>query len=156
MQFKRCNLYFVNSLKDLMRQYLIVAFCLCSFVASAQKGYVLNGTVKGLKDGEKLFLLYQDEDKQIVDSTVAKAGRFQFKGALAYPVNTSLVRGKNPLTARGERGAKVDFIRFYLEPTTVTLQAKDSVKNGVITGSRIHEEHQVLRAMLKPNDEQLA
>jgi peroxiredoxin len=138
-----------------MRLSFLFVLCVCSLSVVAQKPFVLNGNIKGLKDGEKIFLAYQVDDKQFIDSTTARSGRFQFKGALAYPVMSSIIRSFNPYVKR-VTASTGDYFRFYLEPTTVTLQAKDSLNRIVVTGSPVHNEHQVLLAMLKPNDEQAA
>jgi peroxiredoxin len=138
-----------------MRLSFLFLLWVCSLSVVAQKPFVLNGNIKGMKDGEKIFLAYQVDDKQMIDSTTTKAGHFQFKGVLTYPVNSSIVRGKNPYAPRGT-GKTPDYFRFYLEPATVTLQATDSLKHIAVTGSPVHNEHKVLLAMLKSNEDQFA
>ncbi|MBO9563894.1 MAG: AhpC/TSA family protein [Niastella sp.] len=123
----------------------------------AQDGFTITGKVDALKNGDKVFLVYQVEDQQITDSALVQTGgRFVFKGKLDYPVYSGLFLHKNPYVDKLARGEHMDYFRWYLEPTAVQLAAKDSLKNVQVKGSPIHVQHQELRGMLKGNDDQLA
>jgi thiol-disulfide isomerase/thioredoxin len=47
--------------------------------------YTINGQLSGVKDGDKIYLFHKYEDKVVGDSTVAKAGKFVFKGKTTEP-----------------------------------------------------------------------
>jgi hypothetical protein len=72
-----------------------------------------------LKNGDKVFLVYQLEDQQITDSVVVQKGRFVFKGKLQYPVYTSLFL--NPYVNKLPKRETMDYFRFYLEPAAFTM-----------------------------------
>lgn len=137
---------------------LLLSFLLlhAALFLQAQNSFTINGKVDTLKNGDKLFLVYQVEDQQITDSALVQDGRFVFKGKLDYPVYSGLFLHKNPYVSKLERGENIDYFRFYLEPATVELFAPDSLKNVQVKGSPVHVLHQELRSMLKVNDDQLA
>lgn len=139
-----------------MKKIIFQIAFLLPLIAAAQSRYTINGNVGQLKDGSKVFLVYQVDGKQIADSTVARNGQFSFTGDLTYPVFSTLYLHKNPYVSRLERGEQMDFFRFYLAPEKMGMTARDSLKNIVITGSEVDKLYQELRALLKSNDDSYA
>lgn len=75
-----------------MKNILIILFSLfsCSLlIACTPSGYTIKGKISGDVEGKMLFLYAGNElfltKKDIVDSTVIKDGKFEFKGELANP-----------------------------------------------------------------------
>ncbi|SEW51774.1 TlpA disulfide reductase family protein [Chitinophaga arvensicola] len=137
-----------------MRISLLVACLLLSHGLLAQDKFELTGKVDALKNGDRIYLVYQVEDKQITDSARVEKGRFIFKHQLAYPVYAALYLNKNPYINKLAPHETVDYARLYLEPAHIKVSASDSLKNIRISGSPINDKFHELQQMLKPNDEQ--
>lgn len=131
---------------------LVLLASLAAFSAHAQQ-FELQGNVGGLKDNDKVFLVYSAGDRQIADSALVKGGRFTFAGKLDYPVQANLYLNRNPYVNRLPAGQKIDYLRFYLEPARFSVQAADSLKNGKFSNSPLNADHAALKALMKPNDE---
>lgn len=136
-----------------MRVFLLALIGLQSFFAAAQDNFSISGKVDSLKNGYKIYLVYQVEDQQVVDSTVVIDGSFTFAGKLNYPVFSNLYLHKNPYVNRPAKGEVMDYLGFYLEPAQIQMRAADSLKKIVIRNSPANELHKKLRGMLKANDE---
>ncbi len=121
----------------------------------AQDNFELKGKVDSLKNGDKVYLVYQRGDQQIADSATVKKGSFVFKQQLAYPVYAALYLHKNPYVTRLAPREQMDYIRLYLEPGRIKVAAPDSLKHITIKDSPINDKHRELQAMLKPNDDEL-
>jgi peroxiredoxin len=139
-----------------VRRILLLSIGLLPLLAGAQSRFTLEGNVEQLKNGDKVFLSYAVDDQRISDSTLVRKGHFTFTGPLEYPVDARIFLGKNPYVTPLAKGEKIDYLRLYLEPVVMTLQAKDSLKNIKISGSPANQEQAELRAMLAENDKQYA
>ncbi|MFD1144342.1 redoxin domain-containing protein [Larkinella insperata] len=135
-----------------MRNFLTILSLFVSTLSVAQSRFSIQGKVDQLKNGDKVFLVYQIEDRQISDSVTVQNGRFAFSGPLQYPVFSTLFLNKNPYVNRPRNGEQLDLLRFYLAPEQMTLSARDSLKNVVITGSPTNQLHAELKTMLQEND----
>ncbi|MDM1295825.1 AhpC/TSA family protein [Sphingobacterium sp. N143] len=138
-----------------LRLFLSFIFVVPFFVA-AQQPYKIKGTVDQLKDGSKIFLIYEIEGKSVVDSTVSQDGNFLFSGRLAYPVSASLYLHKNPYVEKPAPEERMDYIRFYLEPVAMEMRAKDSLYNSVISGSPINADQDSFKKMRAAVDDKFS
>jgi len=131
----------------------LTALLLFPSMLMAQRSFKVEGKVDALKNGDKIFLVYQLEDQQITDSVVVQEGRFIFKGKLEYPVYSSLFLNRNPYVNKLPKGETMDFFRFYLEPAAFTMTAPDSLKHLEIKGSVTNSLNKEVLASLKPNED---
>ena len=138
-----------------MKKILLSALALLPLAALAQKPFALNGEVKGLKTGDKIYLIYQGDGKNVTDSTTVTNGAFAFKGTVASPAQGSLYLNKNPFVNRPAQGEKLDGLPIYLEPGNIKLTATDSLKNANITGSPVNDDAKKLKALTKPVEDKL-
>ncbi len=138
-----------------MKKIFLSAFALLPLAAMAQKPFALNGEVKGLKTGDKVYLIYQGDGNNITDSAIVKNGIFAFKGTVANPAQGSLYLNKNPFVNRPAQGEKLDGLPIYLEPGNIKLTAADSLKNASITGSAVNDDAKKLKALTKPVEDEL-
>lgn len=129
---------------------------LLPLAALAQKPFTVNGDIKGLKTGDKVYLIYQTEGKSITDSAMVTNGAFVFKGTLASPAQGSLFLNKNPYVTRPAQGEKLDGLSLYVEPGNIKLAAADSLKKATITGSPVNDDAKKLKALTKPVADKLA
>lgn len=136
-----------------MKRWLLLFVLAQPLLLMAQANYKIKGQVAALKNGDKLFLVYQIDDRQISDSALVKDGSFSFNGKLDYPVYGAIYLHKNPYVSKLAKGEKMDYFRLYVEPVTMDLRAADSLKNIEITGSPINDLHRKQQEMMKQNDE---
>src|SRR5690606_23273125 len=127
-------------------------FLLFPILTFAQTHYFITGKVDQLKDGSKLFLVYNSDGVSFVDSTETKGGHFSFRGQLAYPIYSALYLHKNPYVNKLQPGEKLDYFRFYLEAAQIEMNAKDSLKNIVLNGSKLNTENAELLETKKTID----
>ncbi len=116
--------------------------------------YYVNGEIGSLKDGDTLYLIYQVGDKQITDSAIVKASKFRFQGVLENPVTASIYLNRNPYVKRMQPGETMDNMVFYLEPSTIQVEANDSLKHAIVSGSKTDLLYHKLQSRLKENTEQ--
>ena len=130
-----------------MKKLVLSVMALLPLAVLAQKPFSVTGDIKGLKTGDKVFLLYQTEGKSIADSATVANGTFSFQGELAEPVRATLFLNKNPMVTRPVQND--DAIGLYLEPAAIKLTAADSLKKASITGSVINDDDKKLKALTK-------
>jgi len=139
-----------------MKKILLSAMALLPFAALAQKPFTVNGDIKGLKTGDKVYLIYQGDGKNVTDSATVTNGTFAFKGTLTNPAQGSLFLNKNPYVNRPAQGEKLDGLSLYVEPGNIKLAATDSLKNATITGSAVNDDAKKLKTLTKPVADKLA
>jgi len=124
------------------------------FVYCQQNTYTINGKIDSLKDGDKLYMIYQVGDRQVTDSAVVKQSRFSFRGLLTDPVYAAIYLNRNPYVKRMQPGETLDFMRLYIEPSAIQLKANDSLKHATVSGSNTDLQNRQLQDKLKANNEQ--
>ena len=138
-----------------MKKLLISAMALLPLAALAQKPYTVNGNVKNLKTGDKVYLIYNAAGNNVTDSATVTDGNFMFKGTLDKPVRGNLFLNTNPYVNRPAQGVVLDFLPLYVEPGQLKITASDSLKNAVISGSPINTDNKKLADISKPITSQL-
>lgn len=130
---------------------LIMVAGMCTPLATvAQQSYTIKGSVSNIKDPVKVFLTYKVDGERIMDSTIMKGGRFSFKGSVNAPKEAHLVVKHNNLPPDPTTRPVEDILPFLIEDKTITIAAKDSIKNAAITGSVANDDNAKVNAMLKP------
>src|SRR5687768_16636464 len=114
----------------------IIPLLLLPMAVSAQKGYVISGTIKDLTAPAKVYMEYNRG--VFKDSAVVKNGRFEFKGSVAEPVVVFLTLRRNDRTL------------FWLENSKISITATDSIKKAIVKGSLVQKESEELEATIKP------
>ena len=138
-----------------MKKLVLSAMALLPLAVLAQKPFSINGDIKGLKTGDKVYLIYQADGNTITDSATVTNGTFAFKGTLADPARGNLFLNKNPYVNRPEKGEVLDATALYLEPAAIKLTAADSLKKATISGSVINAVDKKLKALTKPVTDRL-
>jgi len=124
-------------MKKLMLSLLLASPAL----AFAQQGaFTLNGKLGTLNAPAKAYLNYMADGKQIMDSAVINKGAFAFKGTVNGPTGARIIVDH---TGAGLKalGRSADNVVVFLEPATINVSAKDSVKNIIVTGSKLNDEN---------------
>ncbi|WP_256002088.1 TlpA disulfide reductase family protein [Pedobacter deserti] len=139
-----------------MKKLVLSAVALLPLAVLAQKPFTINGDVKGLKTGDKVYLVYRAAGEEVTDSAVVSNGKFGFKGTLAEPARGNLFLNKNPYVNRPAQGERLDLASLYIEPAAMKVTAADSLKNIVITGSVVNDDEKKLKALTKSLSDQMA
>lgn len=114
--------------------------------AMAQKGYTVSGSITGLTTPAKAYLNYGRGAEAFHDSTEIKNGKFQFKGNVKTPVQVFLTVKRTNETAVPN---KSDYCVFFLENSTISVTAADSIKYAVIKGSVAEQENREIEAAIR-------
>ncbi len=138
-----------------MKKLVLSAMALLPLAALAQKPFTIEGNIKGLKAGDKVYLVYRAGDKSVTDSTTVANGTFAFKGTLSEPSAGNLFLNKNPFVNRPAKGEVLDFTPFFVEPGTIKITGTDSIKTAAITGSVINDDNKKLKALTKSVDDEI-
>lgn len=111
-----------------------------AFVFAQQGDFTLNGKIGTLDAPAKVYLTYRSGESAVMDSAVVNKGAFVFKGKVAGPTMARVI-----VDHKGEGlkklGRSADNAIVYLEPATINLTAKDSVKTVAVTGSKLNDEN---------------
>jgi len=138
-----------------MKKLLLTAVAFLPLAVFAQKPFTVKGTIKGLKTGDKIYLVYKTFGNSVTDSASVVDGSFTFKGTITDPARGNLFLNKNPYVSPPHPGQILDAISLYIEPASIIVNSADSLKNAVITGSLIYVEEKKLIALLKIVTDQL-
>lgn len=138
-----------------MKKLLFTAAALLPLAVLAQKPFSVTGNIKGLKTGDKVYLVYKGNGADVTDSALVKDGTFAFNGTLTDPARANLFLNKNPFVSRPMPGEILDMTAIYIEPAAITLSAADSLKKAVVSGSVINDDDKKLKALTKPVTDQL-
>jgi peroxiredoxin len=138
------------------KKILLYASLILPIVSFAQHQYRLDVNSTSFKEGDKVYLVFNVDDKQITDSTLIRNGAFSFNGNLKYPVLSRLFLNKNPYVVNLAKGEKIDYLMFYLEPRNIKMMGKDSLATMKISRSPENDAYADLKLMLKQNNKQFA
>lgn len=123
-----------------MKKLLLTLLIASPALVFAQNGaYTLNGKIGTLNAPAKAYLTHVSNGKQVVDSAVINKGSFAFKGSVDGPTMARIILDPQGI-GMSKLGRTADNLVVYLEPAAITVAAKDSVKNAVITGSKLNDE----------------
>lgn len=84
--------------------------------------FTINGSIKGNVDG-KMVYLKNSEDRKIIDSVVAKDGKFTFKGQMDYPQLYNITIAKNDTPARRGYPIYQPIIPVFVENSNIQITA---------------------------------
>ena len=127
-----------------MKKFLLFILPLLPLHGWAQTGGDCTVDVNiGPVKASKVYMIWKDGEKDKIDSADISSGKASFHVAISYPVFTRLW-----LDNRGfgyANGHRPDLLLFYMEKGTIHIKTADSVKNAVITGSKLNDEIAVYR-----------
>lgn len=124
-----------------MKKLLLSILISTPVLAFAQQGeFTLNGKIGTLNAPAKAYLNYVANGKQVMDSALITNGAFTFKGMITEPAKARII-----IDQKGEGlkklSGRTDLVIMYLEPTVISITAKDSVKNAAFTGSKLNTDY---------------
>lgn len=118
-----------------MKQILLLAAALLMAACGAQKGYQLTVQTAGLEESQPVYLIFlEGKFPKVIDSTIVKDGKAEFKGTLEFPIFAQVMVGApnaKPLTS------------FFIENSPITIA--NSTEDGskvMVTGSTEQDLYQ--------------
>ena len=113
-----------------MKRLLSIFLHVAAFGVNAQQPFTINGTIKGLPDTATITLHFDNPNNEAIASAKSKKGKFELTGTITEPALYVLTYS----------GSKQN-LGLFLEPAVITINAqKDSLVNGTVKGSAVHEE----------------
>lgn len=116
-----------------------------SLTASAQSHFTISGFGQKIRNGDILYLSYNDSGRNILDSAIANDGRFSFSGVIHRPVKARIDRNENPEFAE----VLTQSVDIYLEPGTIKINSPDTLAGAIISGTGLNDTLQLLHNNLK-------
>ena len=133
-----------------LNKIIILAALGAPVVCSAQQSYTIKGSVSSIKEPAKAFLTYKVNGERKIDSVIMKNGKFVFHGTVGAPKEAHIVVKHNNAPSDPTTRPVEDILPFLIEDRTISIVAKDSVKNAAITGSPVNDDNVKITALLKP------
>jgi peroxiredoxin len=122
------------------KMILLALFAVPAAVLAQDNNFIIKAKVGADNAPAKAYLMYSEGGKVFTDSAMVDNGALQFKGTVTEPIRAQLVldhQGKG--LGRLSRGA--DVVLLYLEKSNIIITGRDSVKNALISGSKINDEN---------------
>jgi len=129
--------------KTMKAVFLILFFVRISNTTYAQQKYfTIEGKVDLLKDKVKIFLRYQFQKENKVDSTIIRNGKFWFKGQSTFG-STATLYVKDART-----DSVVDVTYLLMEPANFKITSLGNLNEAKIEGSFLNEEFRQFKRFL--------
>jgi len=135
---------------------LLFSGFLLSFITIAQeKDFTLNVQISNAKKNTRIYLVYQNNGKKIIDSAVHRKQAYVITGKINYPLNATLVLdneglGVQTVIQKMKQGEDIISLRFYIYPGVINLKTDKLVKNPLFINSAINTDYLRLQSILKP------
>ena len=138
--------------KSALPFFLFIFFAIGSCAQNTPANvYHLTISIPGLNSPDaKVYLastLMRLNSETILDSATLKNGLFNMKGVIADPKQVFLILNKKGTGFKDTRQFS-GILSFYLEKGSIFIDIRDSIKNAVITGSKINTEYKKYSQLL--------
>lgn len=139
-----------------MKKIILPGLLIAPVLLMAQSDFTIKGKVGNLNAPAKAYLFYSNS--KAIDSAILKNGVFKLKGSAPAIIQGYVKIKHNNVPDDPNKQIPSDVLPLYLEPGDVVniTTTTDSIKNGVITGSKINEDDIRLKAVLKPVEDKIA
>jgi thiol-disulfide isomerase/thioredoxin len=133
-----------------LKNILLLLIILSAVSAKGQQAFTISGYAKKIKDGDRIYLSYKDEGKWVLDSSIAKNGRYMFKGISRNVANASMIRNDNPLYA----AISHDACTIFIESGNIQIISADTLQNSIMSGTTSNNDQAELKRILKPIEDE--
>ena len=132
-----------------MKPFFLLLLIPMVSIAQKPKEFELKGKLDLSKPVDQVYLRYNSNSQNIVDSVQPKNNEFKFKGEITEPTEANLIVKFKP---QGDTKPSREFVPIFLEPSKIEFAAKDSLENNVVKGSAGNAEFQALIKQTKTYD----
>ena len=125
-----------------MKLFFLIPIVFFTLTSTAQKdsAFSINGKLDEIKTGTVYLTIYSESAAK-KDSAILKNGEFVFKGFVQQPLYAVITLAKR----------KQDYFQFFAEPAKMMIRGKgDTLKQLVISGSKLNDEDKALKRLLEP------
>nr|MDQ8209967.1 TlpA disulfide reductase family protein [Mariniflexile sp. KMM 9835] len=135
----------------IIRKSILLIILTVSLQGCSKKNYNLTVKINDLDSpNAKVYLLnslMKVNSETIIDSASLKNNKFSFEGEIPEPKQVFLVLSKE---GNGIKDLKnwSGFLSMYLEKGNILVSIKDTVKNAIITGSKLNTEFKLQSEIL--------
>ncbi len=129
------------------KMILLALFAVPAAVLAQDSNFIVKAKVGSDIAPAKAYLIYRAAGKVFTDSAMVDNGVFQFKGAVVEPIRAQLVLDHKGV-GLGRLGQDADVVLLYLEKGNINITGQDSVKNALISGSKINDENNRYNALV--------
>jgi peroxiredoxin len=134
---------------------LLALFAVPAAVLAQDSNFVIKAKVGADIAPAKAYLMYREGGNVFTDSAMVNEGVFEFKGTVAEPIRAQLVLDHNGI-GLGRLGRDADVVLFYVEKGDINITGQDSVKNALISGSKINDENKSYNAFVAAPEKTMA
>ena len=142
--------------KNIVGLSLLLAFS--SAIGQTEKAFEIKGSLKNIAlPVQKVFINYQSNGNNIMDSVEVKDNQYVFTGKVTEPLPARL-RIKYVPAADGKQVKIIsgrDMLTLFISSDNIKVSSIDSFSNATIKGSKANDEYKKLTALLKPVNDQL-
>lgn len=131
---------------------ILIAAVPASIFAQTADNYTIKGKTGSLSTPAQVFLIYQFEGKNIIDSAALHSGEFAFHGNIADPVSALMVIDPTG-TGLHKLPRTADALNFYLDKANIVVSSADSMAKATVTGSKVNDDNTELKQSLLPIDQ---
>jgi peroxiredoxin len=124
-----------------MKQLIVlISFLFCTLFSIAQQQFLIKGTLKGAPDKTEVTLHFDNPQNEAIAKAYVFNEQFVLKGSITEPALYVL---STPVSKQN--------LGIFLEPAELTVTAhKDSLMNGVVKGSGLHDAFVKFRSEFDP------
>lgn len=142
---------------DIRSKFLHITAFMLAFSANLHaQNLFLQGTIKGARDGQKLYLK-TDDSRNYRDSAIIVQERFRFKDSLLFPVLYQIVLETKKPDPKDRTPVFAPVIALFLNPGEIEVSAEidslQTLKEYLYTGTYDYKRYKVKGS--KPHDEYL-
>jgi peroxiredoxin len=101
-----------------------------------QREYRITATVGNVPDDTEVFLYYRINGENVTDTAFVKDNQFVFSDTIEEPFSATIEIRRNENVSSQSR----DVLRFYVEKGEIILNSPDSIKNALISKSKLNAE----------------
>ncbi len=134
---------------------LLALFAVPAAVLAQDSNFIIKAKVGSDIAPAKAYLIYRAGAKVFTDSAMVDNGAFQFKGTVAEPIKAQLILDHKGI-GLSRLGQDADVVLLYLEKGNINITGQDSVKNALISGSKINDENKSYNALIAAPEKAMA
>lgn len=128
-------------MRNTIKRIWLVALFPTLVFGQKQNKYVISGNIKGLKDGQKIYLTRMIADGGDRDSTFIKNEKFEFKGSITGdPIHAIL----------NVRGPVLDRLDFLIEQGSLSVSGTNAINTAKVSGT-LNQEFSLYNGFLRQN-----
>lgn len=131
----------------------LVVFPAFALTANAQNNLKVKGKFETTEQVKMVYLNYMTPEGFLMDSSELKNGEFLFNKKIDEPTLAILSIRFEP--SETQKNPRADRMELFLEKGTMNINAKDSLKSAIVSGSKAHNELVKLNKVQKKFDDDL-